>query len=233
MNRKKALIRNLALTAGCTLLIYTVSGFFFVPESAFRVSERSSHYGPSEIVCVGDAGSAQYFFGSFENYISLTEIKRYYLPVLWTIGNQYLGHRRDLSQALDPQYSSHVLSDGLSSAGAGRRVIVYGYVNDPSVTLLELNYGDGHVLRLDLPDPDGGSSAQSLQRRVLLPGDAAAAAALPSDNGVFFLFCFIQPPDSSAVMYYRWLRGLSSDQTLLYEYSPQTGVTIPPPDSSS
>ena len=134
MNRKKKILRNIIIIA----LVYTLGlktrGLYLDPIKAYRASERSDHYGPSEIVHIEDFLGGKYILGKYDKWFSCNTVKRY-LFGLWTFGSHAAGELNKLKEPISYTWS-----------GNDKGYKLYGIVNDDRITKIELILDDGQVL---------------------------------------------------------------------------------------
>lgn len=133
MNRKKKLLRNIAILTVLSLIIFS-RGLYFSPEAAFRSSERSSHYGPSEIVYGEDFSGGKYFIGKYDQWMSFSTINRT-LGLFWRIGDQSIGIEVDNEKPLFYTWRFPL-----------PHIHIFGILHDPSIDQVEVQLTDGTIL---------------------------------------------------------------------------------------
>lgn len=134
MSRSKKIMRNIAILAGLFFLFLIRSGLYLSPLSAHEHSERSIHYGPSEVVHVEDFDGGKYILSKYDRWFSCDTVNRTLL-FFWGFGDQASGFANDKTKAV-------VFSGGQSS----ENYKVYGIINDDRVKTIEIALGDGNVL---------------------------------------------------------------------------------------
>lgn len=134
MNRKQKIIRNSIILIGFSFLMFTRSYLYLDPMTAFRASERSNHYGPSEVVYMESFPGGKYIVGRYEQWISQSEINRVF-GIFWRIGNGHIGIEIKENQPL-----TYVLSQ----SDYGFRV--YGIITDSKIAKIEVYTLDGSML---------------------------------------------------------------------------------------
>jgi len=134
MNRLLKTLRNLLLIVFLGILFLALTGLRLSPIQAHKASERGIHYGPSKIVKVFDYGSYQHLLCTYDRWVSCNTVNKN-LFFLWSAGSQPIGFENDPDKAF---VYSGVYSDKL--------MMVYGIVNDPNITRMELRIGQDQVL---------------------------------------------------------------------------------------
>ena len=84
MTRKKKIIRNLIIIIIIYLLPINNTGLYLDPIKAHKDSERSSHYGPSEIVHIEDFPRGKYILGKYDRWFSCNTINKE-LGIFWAL----------------------------------------------------------------------------------------------------------------------------------------------------
>lgn len=134
MNRKKKLIRNLLILAVLIPILFNRMGLYLTAEAAHRASERSIHYGPSEIIHVEDFGYKKMFLCKYDRWISCNTSKRA-LGLFWQFGNQVTGIE-----------NKEELPFTFTWLGTNVDGVIYGIINEPSITEIKLIYLDATVI---------------------------------------------------------------------------------------
>lgn len=136
MSRPKKIIRNLLVLVILLLLFLNRSGLYFSPLSAHEHSERSIHYGPSEVVHVEDfdGGKRLYILSKYDKWVSCNTVNRS-LFFFWRLGDQPIGFENDKTKPLDFTWS-----------GSYQNYKVYGIINDNRVKKIGITLSDGEVL---------------------------------------------------------------------------------------
>lgn len=134
MNRLKKVIRNIILLIILFFIFLKASGFYLSPLSAHEHSERSIHYGPSEIIHIEDFNDGKYILCKYDKWISCNTVNRE-LFFLWRFGNQPIGFENDKTKAISYNWGSdHPYSK------------LYGIINNNKIKKVEVTLGNGNVL---------------------------------------------------------------------------------------
>ena len=134
MNRKRKILRNIIFIA-IFISFALLSGMFYIdPVAAYRGSERSIHYGPSEVVHVEDFSGGKYFLGKYDRWISCNIIQKS-MGVFWSAGSYVTGTEISYDH---PIYYEALY--GLSNARA------YGIRHDESITKVDVHLMDGTII---------------------------------------------------------------------------------------
>ncbi len=137
MNRIIKTIRNLIFICILLAVFLVSSGLRLTPMQAHMASEKSIHYGPSEVIKIFDHGDYQHMLSTYDKWVSCNTVERELL-LFWRAGSQPIGFENDKTQTLD--YSWH-MSRTVS--------LFYGIANDTSITKIELFTSDGKTLVQD------------------------------------------------------------------------------------
>lgn len=134
MNRPKKILRNVIILIFSMFLFLRSTGLYLTPLSAHRASERSIHYGPSEVVHIEDFNKGKYILCKYDKWISCNTVNRS-LFFFWRIGNQVHGIENDKTRALNFTWG---MSDDFYR--------FYGIINDDSIKKIEVVLEDDQVL---------------------------------------------------------------------------------------
>jgi len=134
LNRKKKLIRNIIALIILLIIFVKGSGLYFTPLGAHRDSERTAHYGPSEIVHIEDFRKGKYILCRYDKWFSCNTVNRT-LFFFWRFGNQVHGMENDLSEPLSYSWD-----------GEGNFYKAYGIINDKNINKVELILSNGDRL---------------------------------------------------------------------------------------
>jgi hypothetical protein len=110
------------------------SGFYLSPISAHENSERSIHYGPSEVVHIEDFDKGKYILGKYDKWVSCNTVNRE-LFFLWRFGNQPIGFENDKAKAVSYTWGASYQYNK-----------VYGILNDTRVKKIEVALSNGDIL---------------------------------------------------------------------------------------
>lgn len=133
MSRSKKVVRNIIVLIILFFLFLMGSGLYLSPLSAHEHSERSAHYGPSEVVHVENFDKGKYILGKYDKWVSCNTVNRE-LFFLWRFGSQVTGFENDKTKAIDytwdmsrPYYK------------------LYGIINDDKVKKIEITLNNGKI----------------------------------------------------------------------------------------
>jgi len=133
MNRKKKVVRNLIILAALLAIFLLSSKLYLTPLSAHEHSERSIHYGPSDVVHIENFDKGKYILCTYDKWVSCNTVNRSLL-FFWRFGNQPIGFENDKNKIINYSWS---ISNQYSTA--------YGIINDKKVKKVELELGNGEV----------------------------------------------------------------------------------------
>ncbi len=139
MSRLKKILRNIIILAVIFFLYTRLFGLFLDPLTAHEHSERSIHYGPSEVVHVEDFDGGKYILGKYDNWVSCNTVHRV-LFFLWRFGNQPIGFENDTAKAISYTWGTS------SMVNSNQNHRVYGIINDDSIKKVEITLADGEIL---------------------------------------------------------------------------------------
>ncbi len=134
MNRKKKLIRNIITILILFIIFVKGSGLYFTPLGAHRDSERSAHYGPSEIVHIEDFEKGKYIMCRYDKWFSCNTVNRRLL-FFWRFGNQVHGWEKDVTIPLNYSWDR----DGSFSKA-------FGIINDKNIKKVEVVLDNGTTI---------------------------------------------------------------------------------------
>ena len=134
MNRQKKIMKNLALLVVLFFLFSKIHGIFLTPLAAHEASERSIHYGPSEVVHVEDFNGGKYILGKYDKWVSCNTVNRT-LFFFWRIGNQPIGFENDMTNSISFTWGQSY-----------DNIRVYGIINDDKIVKVEITLANGEVL---------------------------------------------------------------------------------------
>ena len=127
------LIRNIGIIIILFILFMRFTVLSLSPLAAYKKTESSLHYGPSDIVHTEDIDSGILFLGKYDRWISLMPVKRQFL-FFWSGGGYSLGLEIDERETLN--YSMGLFDDSY---------YYYGIINDDMVDRIEISLKDGRV----------------------------------------------------------------------------------------
>ncbi len=131
MNRVNKTIINIILIVILLIIYLALSGLRLTPVQAHKASERSIHYGPSEIVKIFDYGDYQHLLCKYDKWVSCNTVQRQFF-FFWSAGSQTTGFENDVNKPIDYSYQF-----------SNKIAMVYGVVNDDRITKVELYTEDG------------------------------------------------------------------------------------------
>ena len=133
MSRNKKLIRNLIILAALLTLFLFSSNLYLTPLSAHEHSERSIHYGPSNVVHIEDFDKGKYILCKFDKWVSCNTVNKSLL-FFWSFGSQPTGFENDKSKIINYTWS---MSHNYYKA--------YGIINDNKVKKVEILLNNGDI----------------------------------------------------------------------------------------
>lgn len=139
MSRLKKIVRNIILLFIMSVIFIRMFSLSLNPIKAHEHSERSIHYGPSEIVKIVDYKDKKFILCKYDKWISVDTVNRV-LGVFWRFGNQVTGIENDTSK---PLCYSWIYHDNITK--------IYGIINDKSISkvVIELQYDDGQTVQME------------------------------------------------------------------------------------
>lgn len=133
MSRNKKIIRNIVILIILFFVFLKGTGLYLKPLSAHENSERSIHYGPSEVIHIEDFDEGKYILCKYDKWVSCNTVKRK-LFFFWRFGNQVTGFENDKTKALDYTW-------GMSD----ENYKFYGIINDDKVEKVQITLNNGKV----------------------------------------------------------------------------------------
>lgn len=130
MSRNKKILKNIIILITCFALLNNLSYYKLSPLAAHKASEKSAHYGPSQIVHIEDFEEGKYILCKYDNWISCNTVLKDF-GFLWRFGNQPTGIENKKEKAVEFTFS-------ISEYGK-----LYGIINNPSITKIEVKLNDG------------------------------------------------------------------------------------------
>lgn len=130
MSRLKKIVQNILLMSVFLLVFLNITGLYFSPLSAHEHSERSRHYGPSEIIHIENFNNNKYILGKYDKYVSCNEVNRFFF-FFW-YGAQPTGFENTKSKSIE--YTSNISYKTLK---------IYGIINDKRITKIEVILDNG------------------------------------------------------------------------------------------
>ncbi len=134
MSRLKKVIRNIIVLIILFFLFLKSSGLYISPLAAHESSERSIHYGPSQVIHIEDFDDGKYILGKYDKWVSCNTVHRE-LFFLWRFGNQPIGIENDKTKPITYSWGSSYPYNRL-----------YGIINDANIKKVEITLDDGRVL---------------------------------------------------------------------------------------
>jgi len=133
MNRLKVALRNIVIIIILFFLFLNRSGLYLTPLSAHESSERSIHYGPSEVVHVEDFEEGKHILGKYDKWISCNTVEKE-LFFLWNFGSQVTGFENDKNKPLNYSWNA-----------SHQYYKCYGIRNDVGIEKVEIILYNGDV----------------------------------------------------------------------------------------
>jgi len=134
MSRKNKIIKNCVIVFVAFLIFINYNGIYVTPLEAHEFSEKSIHYGPSEVKHIEDYNNRKYLLCQYDKLVSCDVVKRS-LVFFWSIGGSPIGFVNDTKEAVDYACSG---SDNIAK--------LHGIINDPSIIKIEAVFKSGEVL---------------------------------------------------------------------------------------
>jgi len=134
MNRKKKLFRNVLFIVIFICFVLFTGMFYIDSAAAHRASERSAHYGPSEIVHVEDFPGGKYYLGKYDQWITCNIIKESN-GIFWRFASDVTG--------LEIKYDNPIFYAAQFSQPNAR---AFGILHDNNITKVEVHLTDGTIL---------------------------------------------------------------------------------------
>lgn len=134
MSRPKKILRNIIILVGLTFLFLRSRGLYLTPLSAHRASERSAHYGPSEIIHIEDFEKGKYILCKYDKWISCNPVNKSFF-IFWSIDDEGPGIENDKTKALNFTW-------GMSR----NSYRFYGIINDYRINKIEVLLDDDQLL---------------------------------------------------------------------------------------
>ncbi|WP_163539565.1 hypothetical protein [Gracilibacillus sp. YIM 98692] len=194
MNREK--IKVIIEWTIAFLLIFIVikdspyfSYYELSPEAAFERSERTYHYGPSEVLEKVDLDDVQIFLSKYKNWFSATLVNKH-AGIFWGPGSGVGG-----MEIKDDQDITHSLG-GTTINEDYMLKRYYGIVTNPEINKVELDVAEGYGWDEQVPAEDIVTLAYQLKDHRM------------------FLFHWNEAEDNYLSIA---LRGLNSDGEVIYE----------------
>lgn len=135
MSRTKKLIRNLIILAGMIFIYINIIGIYMTPLQAHQNSERSGHYGPSDIKHIENFKKGKYYLCTYDKWVSCNTVKKT-LVFFWAIGSQYAGFENEKGKKISWVWD-----------GSEQYCKAYGIINDRQIKRVELLLEDGTVMK--------------------------------------------------------------------------------------
>ena len=104
------------------------------PLSAHEHSERSIHYGPSEVVHIEDFDGSKYILSKYDKWVSCNSVNKSLL-FFWRFGDQLTGFENDRTKAVDYTWGSSY-----------QNYRTYRIINDNRVKSVQITLNNGQVL---------------------------------------------------------------------------------------
>lgn len=134
MSRLRKVLRNIIILAILLFLFITRAGLYLSPLSAHENSERSIHYGPSEVIHVEDFDQGKYILCKYDKWVSCNTVNKS-LFFFWRFGNQPIGFENDKTKAL-----------GYTWGMSEKHYNLYGIINDNRIKKVQITLRSGKIL---------------------------------------------------------------------------------------
>lgn len=132
MSRNKKIIRNIIVLCVLLFVLLKITGLYLSPISVHKSSERSIHFGPSDIIHIEDFDGGKYILCKYDKWVSCNTIKRT-LFLFWSFGGQEIGFENDKTKAIDYTWNM----------SKGDYYKLYGIINDNKIAKVEINLNNG------------------------------------------------------------------------------------------
>ncbi|RSK27545.1 DUF5044 domain-containing protein [Bacillus sp. HMF5848] len=106
------------------------------PLAAHEQSERTYHYGPSNIVESIDVGDVRLYMGTYKEWFSVNSVEKH-AGVFWRPGSHVGGTEIDKNQAISYSWSGSTINDDLML------MKIYGVVTNPNIVEVQLDVMEG------------------------------------------------------------------------------------------
>lgn len=133
MNRPKKIVRNIILIIVLSFIFLKSTGLYLTPSSAHRASEKSIHYGPSQVLHIEDFDGGKTILGKYDKWFSANTINRR-LFFFWSFGNGVIGTENDKTKAINYDYGM-----------TGDNAHYYGIINDEKIERIEILLENGEI----------------------------------------------------------------------------------------
>ncbi|MDR7870787.1 MAG: hypothetical protein RIN55_08020 [Tissierellaceae bacterium] len=134
MNRNKKILRNITILLILFILRFNSFNLYLTPKAAHEASERSIHYGPSEVTHIQDFDKGKFILSKYDRWISCNTVRKS-MFFFWTFGSQVTGIEVDETKPLDYTWSY-----------SRPNFKCYGIINDNRIDKVEVYVDDGSVL---------------------------------------------------------------------------------------
>ncbi len=131
MIKRRKLIKNILITMVLYIVLIKANGLYFTPLGAHKDSEKTAHYGPSEIVHIEDFKKGKYILGRYGKWFSCNTVNKV-LFIHWRHGNQVHGFENDLDKPLSYNWA---YGSGFYKA--------FGIINDVAISRIEIILDNG------------------------------------------------------------------------------------------
>ncbi|GIP31227.1 DUF5044 domain-containing protein [Paenibacillus sp. J2TS4] len=194
MNKRRARITVEWILAVVLLVVYIKVDYSaygsFQARQAHEQSERSYHYGPSEIVREIDFDNVKIYLGTYKQWFSAnTVIKR---GLRWYPGGGVGGTQIDPSEQVNYHWSVSQINDRL------RLALWNGYVSDPTITTV--------TMEVEVNEKTGSAASHDSSKKEVWEQ--------PIIDDSMFVFVWNEEETAYSVKY---LRGLDKDGKVVYE----------------
>lgn len=133
MSKSKKIIRNIIIIFIFIVASMAMFNLSLSPKSAYRLAERSLHYGPSEVVQMEDFDGGKFILGKYDKWYSCVPVERELL-IFWSVGSHAQGLENHKTEAINFAYGGY---EGTH--------YFYGIRNDDSIERVELTLRNGEV----------------------------------------------------------------------------------------
>ncbi|WP_164669782.1 DUF5044 domain-containing protein [Virgibacillus doumboii] len=168
-----------------------INYYHLSPVEAHEQSERTYHYGPSEIVEDIDLGDAHIYLAKYKDWFSANTVNRH-AGIFWSPGSSVAGRKIKQNQDISHSWS------GTASNEDEMRMKFYGIVTNPNITEVELDVVEDYDRMQKVNEDDIQTYSKELKEHRM------------------FLFHWIGENHD-----YKWIeiRGLDENGKVVYEES--------------
>lgn len=133
INRMKKILRNIIIIGILIFIFLKSRGLYLNPISAYRNTERISHYGPSDIIHIEDSGKSIHILGKYDKWVSYTEVYRK-LGFFWYSFGSSVTNEINLDEGITYTWTAY-----------NGDFMIFGTINDKDIVKVELVFENGET----------------------------------------------------------------------------------------